>query len=264
MRLQERLNVQPERHHGISTGTGSELRRQLLIPRPWLFTLATASLVSLLCLPAGMAKAQTSGSVAIVSDYVYRGISLTNDKPALQFNLVYDAPQGWYGGLFATQMAASDNQTRIRYIAYGGYSQTLPSGLNWELGANQFLMPQDSSTNYSEVYAGLGFERLSAKIHYSPNYLRANNKNIYLDLGATYPVTDMLDAFVHIGFSRLLPATIYDNRATRCDAMLGLNLHQAEWTLRLGRTVQCGNQKTANPYATAFQAATVLSIIRAF
>ena len=47
-------------------------------------------------------SARVSGSVAVVSDYLFRGVSLSEGRPAAQLNVNYDDASGWYAGGFAS------------------------------------------------------------------------------------------------------------------------------------------------------------------
>ena len=60
------------------------------------------ALWTLLC--ASEACAQVSGSVTLVSDYRYRGISLSDGRPTAQLSVAYDRPDGWYMGAFASRV----------------------------------------------------------------------------------------------------------------------------------------------------------------
>src|SRR5439155_7805223 len=50
------------------------------------------------------ALGQVSGSASLVSDYRFRGVSLSQEKPALQLNVLYDDQSGWYAGAFASSV----------------------------------------------------------------------------------------------------------------------------------------------------------------
>src|SRR5438552_816935 len=55
-----------------------------------------------LCACAGSAAAQLSGTLSGVSDYRYRGNTLTHRLPAAQAGVAYDNPHGWYAGAFGS------------------------------------------------------------------------------------------------------------------------------------------------------------------
>ena len=86
--------------------------------------------VAMFVLLSGTAAwAQTSGSATIVSDYRYRGVSLSEGHSAAQITLGYDSPSGWYAGGFASS-ARLDYVNAEQLIAYAGYTRRLSSGLN--------------------------------------------------------------------------------------------------------------------------------------
>ena len=67
-----------------------------------------------------------SGQVWIVSDYRYRGLSLSNGHPALQASVMADGPNGLYGSLWASTIA-SYGGSHVEIDAIVGDRQTLGS-----------------------------------------------------------------------------------------------------------------------------------------
>jgi uncharacterized protein (TIGR02001 family) len=157
-------------------------------------TLLCASLCALV--PA-LASAQLSGSVALLSDYRYRGISLSNDRPAAQAGIAYDHETGLYGGGFATN--AYVGRDTLQTIAYAGFSRRLRPDLSWDCGASYYAYSGNSEYNYGEVYCGVATDRLSAKLYYSPDYVGLGARSWYAELNATLPFRDRLNLFGHAG-----------------------------------------------------------------
>ena len=44
---------------------------------------------------AANASGEVSGTVTVVSDYRYRGVSLSDNEPAVQLGIAYDEARGW-------------------------------------------------------------------------------------------------------------------------------------------------------------------------
>jgi len=81
--------------------------------------------------------AQVSGSASLLSDYRYRGVSLSRNRPAAQLAVAYDDASGWYGGAFASTVQLVYPATReLQVVSFAGYARRLPSGLSWEAGAD--------------------------------------------------------------------------------------------------------------------------------
>ena len=61
-----------------------------------------------------------SGNIGLYSQYVIRGVTYSREKPALQGDIQYDFPNGWYIGLWASNVS--------RYTIYGAPMETDPYG----------------------------------------------------------------------------------------------------------------------------------------
>src|SRR5512144_2988221 len=134
----------PARRHATST------RRYL--DRP-LAQLAVAAVVTL---AASGAAAQLSGTVAVVSDYRYRGSSFSDDKPAAQLGLTYDDASGFYAGLFASTIRFDSPPSRgAQTIVFAGYAQRTSSGLAFEAGVDCGVFFLGTSYRYPEAYVGV-------------------------------------------------------------------------------------------------------------
>ena len=143
------------------------------------------------------AAAQLSGSVSLLSDYRYRGISLSNDRPAVQGGIAYDHDSGIYGGGFAS--SAYVGRDTLQTIAYAGFARRLSPELSWDCGASYFSYSGSSQYNYAEAYCGVASNRLSAKVYYSPDYIGLDARSWYGEINATLPLRDRLNLFGHAG-----------------------------------------------------------------
>ncbi len=144
------------------------------------------------------ALAQVSGSVSAVSNYVYRGVSLSDDKPEAQLSLAYDNDSGWFAGLFASKIDLPSSSSLA--IAYAGYAHQLSTSVSWEAGATETVYDQASGQNYTEGFVGLTSERLNARIYYSPNYLGQDLHTLYSELNGNYPLADHVRLIGHVGY----------------------------------------------------------------
>ena len=86
---------------------------------------------------ASAAVAQLSGTLSALSDYRYRGVSLSQQKPAVQASVGYDDPSGFYGGLFgSTVELAGESTTSGQALVYLGWVTPIGGGLHWDLGGD--------------------------------------------------------------------------------------------------------------------------------
>ena len=87
------------------------------------FALAASALLAA-ALPAPAARAgDGSGiysAVTLTSDYRYQGVSNSDQHQAIQANVHYFRPDGWYAGIFATTVDFNDGSTSYEIDYYGG------------------------------------------------------------------------------------------------------------------------------------------------
>jgi uncharacterized protein (TIGR02001 family) len=89
-----------------------------------LLALSAAALVAAATLPAPLACAGEWGgifsAVTLTSDYRYQGVSSSDNHAALQGYIHYWRSDGWYAGLFVTQVDFNDDGTSYELDFYGG------------------------------------------------------------------------------------------------------------------------------------------------
>ena len=150
------------------------------------------------------ASAQISGSVNLVSDYRYRGVSLSHGDPAAQFAVAYDDAQGWYAGAFASTVRLSAPSNRgLQAIAFAGYAKRLPSGVSFEAGADYSAFSDGRGYDYAEVYGGFAFENVSGRLYYAPRYYGADAGAYYAELNGAQRVHERVRLLAHVGVLQL-------------------------------------------------------------
>lgn len=173
----------------------------------------------------GPAAAQLAASLSATSDFRLRGISLNGGGAAVTASLAYDHASGLFGGVAAT--AGDTRRFGVQLLsrtAYIGYAGRLTRTLSGEFG----IVDTNASSNvfrrfsghYTEVYAGLGTERINTRIFYTPNFFAAGLHAAYLDVNATTRVRPRLRLFGHGGLlvplggpgQNILPRPRYDLR----------------------------------------------------
>ncbi|WP_240096293.1 TorF family putative porin [Thermomonas flagellata] len=169
---------------------------------------------------AASAHAGASGSIAVTSDYIYRGITQTNAKPAVQAGMEYAADSGLYLGAWGSSISwLSDLSTptapissSVELDAYGGWRGKLSEALSVDVGLAYYGYPGRfpagfNSADTAEVYAGATLaanEALSLGAKYSVSvtdlfgYTNSSGSS-YLDLNATLNLADGWSVGAHAG-----------------------------------------------------------------
>jgi len=168
--------------------------------------------VALICVTwcATDVRAQVSGSVSAVSNYRYRGVTLSHNDPAAQAALVYDDSRGFYAGAFASTVRIGQPiSNEVQGIFFAGYARTTSFGATFEAGAVYSGFTGTTSYAYPEVLVGATYERISARLHYSPNYYGRGSQAIYGELDASHRWVDHVQLVAHVGVLQTNARDIY-------------------------------------------------------
>lgn len=183
-------------------------------------SLIALALVSAFAAPAFAEEAQVhtfTGNVGVVSNYIFRGISQTQHKPALQGGFDYAHASGLYAGFWASNVSwvketgFKDNNS-LEMDFYGGYKGTLAGDFTYDVGVLQYYYPGDKlpnmvDTNSTEVYAALAWKYVSLKYSHTvsdnlfgwTNAGQNSRGSGYWDLSANYELGDGWAVNAHVG-----------------------------------------------------------------
>jgi len=101
---------------------------------------------------------KVTGDVALTSNYIWRGMTQTDDSAAIQgaFNLEY---KGFYTGVWASNVdfkGEDDAVVEVDYLA--GYKNDA-FGVTYDIGYGQYTYPGDTDNmNFGEVHLTLGYD----------------------------------------------------------------------------------------------------------
>lgn len=168
---------------------------------------------------AGTASAQDiTGNVALATDYIFRGVTQTDNGPAISGGFDVEAG-GAYAGVWGSSVDFSD-ATTMELDLYGGYAWSA-GGFDFDLGGIFYAYPDSPSAggdqNFYEVYAGIGrafdFVAWDAKLSYSPDFYLETGPAIYIETGVGFEVAEGLTLDLRAGASRFddVPASDYED-----------------------------------------------------
>jgi len=224
----------------------------------------TLALSVLPCLLAPVAQAQLSGNAGLLSNYLYRGISLSDNRPAARLALNYDDASGWYaGGQAVTGQLAMEQHRSLQWIGYAGYAQRLASGLSWETGVTAYAFPRTANWNFREVYIGLSGEALSARLHYAPDYLGFGERTLFGELNGGWLLAPRWQAFWHGGYLYSRDNALSNRAEARLGLATGVQGWQAQVSLDFTR-LRNENRNDIYGVNATWRRRLVLGVSRAF
>lgn len=136
--------------------------------------------------------AEVSVTTTLVSDYLFNGVSQTNDKPTVQGSLDWWNDAGWYAGSFASGVDYGEG-TDYELDYYVGYTGSLSEHIAYDAGVAMYtyLGGDDSSQyDYAEAYLALSYNDTRAQIWYSNDYFGSGARHYIVALSQAYQLND--------------------------------------------------------------------------
>jgi uncharacterized protein (TIGR02001 family) len=117
---------------------------------------------------AGSGQSLFSGEISLLSDYRFRGISRSDEDPALQAAVTLFPADGLYAGVRATSLKGTDSFRAldpafrdlgdVQLDLYAGYGAQLGGGFDVDGGLVYYVFAGgDGATDYAEPYASLSY-----------------------------------------------------------------------------------------------------------
>lgn len=155
-----------------------------------------------------------AANVSLTTNYLFRGITQTDNGPAIQGGFDYQyAPVGFYAGAWASNVELAFNNTPASHIQnrasmeldyYGGFAGSLSNGIGWDIGGIYYSYPGQhededgidpitgaafggADYDYAEVYfkTSYAFEGVTYSptvkggVYYSPDYFGEDGDGVY-------------------------------------------------------------------------------------
>lgn len=189
-----------------------------------LFVLAVAGALSAPALVMAKETSPLSFNVGVTSDYLFRGISQTHGKPALQGGVDYAFANGLYVGAWASSISWVKNWTgdgSLEIDVYGGYKGAITGDLSYDVGYITYNYPGKGAANAGlanpntqELYAALSYKWLTAKYSYATSShfvgwygaggVSENTRGSdYLELNANYDMGNGWTLIGHVGTQKV-------------------------------------------------------------
>jgi uncharacterized protein (TIGR02001 family) len=158
--------------------------------------------------PAAKPDYSLSANLGITSNYIFRGITQTGGKPAVQGGFDFAHDSGFYAGTWLSNISwledfGAYNHSSLEWDFYGGFKRNIgDTDFYYDLSAIYYYYagnanPGVASANTAELAAAFGWKFLGLKYSYAlTNYFGAKptgqdtNGTWYLDFFANYPIAD--------------------------------------------------------------------------
>lgn len=133
-----------------------------------------------------------SGYLTFATNYIFRGISQTNNTPAAQASLTYTfLSSGIYFNLFGSNVyftAPNGNIGTVEIDTIVGISNDIGEHFNYNISFQRYNYPKATQLEYNEAFFIATFYFFTGTIAYSANEYNVHKPGTYYNLAIEFPV----------------------------------------------------------------------------
>lgn len=168
--------------------------------------------IAFLFIPAHAGEQPFNGYVALLSNYVGRGLAQSVGEPAFQAELNYNPGDGVYAGISGSSINWIDqlfpgSSASFELDGWLGYRKSFADGWTFKGGVLRLQFPghyalQVARPDTTEAFAFIGWRTVSAKLNYAltDSFGTPDSRgSSYLDVSAALPLGDAWSAGAHVG-----------------------------------------------------------------
>jgi uncharacterized protein (TIGR02001 family) len=152
------------------------------------------------------------GTLWLTSNYMYRGISNTDNNPAIQLELDYSyTPIGFYAYVWGSNIDFNDGESDYE-IDYGiGFAGAFNNDVGWDVGIVYYSYPDSSikpEYDYFDAYAGISYTyesillkpTIGTTFWYSPEYFGEDDAATYIEANLNLTLPHDVSLSLHAGY----------------------------------------------------------------
>ena len=159
-------------------------------------SLLAASVLAVTAMGSGPVLAEISANVGVTSNYMWRGMTQTNDQAAISGGLDFEHESGFYVGTWASNVSwggEEGDETGYELDVYGGFAGEIGE-FGYDVGYIKYMYPSYDDENFHEFYVGGSYSVFSAMISRDPK-----NKNNYGQVGVDFDLPQGIGLGLHAG-----------------------------------------------------------------
>lgn len=146
----------------------------------------------------------TTGSFAITSDYLYRGVSQSSNTAAVQGSFTLSHESGLYASVWGSSIAFSNGLELDPSIGFAGKA----GEVGYDVGVLRYGYPGNTDTlPFTEVYGSVSYMGGKFGLAYSDNFFAETGKSLYSYLEYSKEVGGF-GVMAHVGYNKFDEAAL--------------------------------------------------------
>ncbi|MDX1901896.1 MAG: TorF family putative porin [Gammaproteobacteria bacterium] len=197
------------------------------------------------------AESPISGNFDITSNYVWRGVSLSNNLPAFQGGLTYTfLTTGIYLNMWGSNVNfpdAEDGTATVEIDTVGGIANKIGEHFGYDISIARYNYPKASGVNYNELLTKWSYYFLTAELDYSNNVFNTDKSGTYYNIGFNYGIppkyifnfndVNVKGSIGHFSLPRSADLRSYNDYSLQINKTIGIYNLALQWTGTNGRSV---------------------------
>ena len=152
-------------------------------------------------LTSGVATADLTANAGIFSNYIWRGVTQTDDSAAGQGGIDWGHDSGLYAGTWVSTLGSGNGYEMDVYAGFGGEA----GSFGYDLGAITYQYPISPGSNFTELYASGSIVGITFGLAYTvdkasgiTDTVNGNDDDLYLHASYDFAAKD-IDYSVYVG-----------------------------------------------------------------
>ncbi|WP_305805559.1 TorF family putative porin [Stenotrophomonas sp. YIM B06876] len=171
-----------------------------------------------------------SWEIGAVSDYLFRGVSQTDEKPTAQAGITWTAPFGLYAGGWASGVDFGDGSPDVEVDYFVGYGFDLNGQVNLDVLLNRYSYPGASELAYNELITTATFaDTWKVSVGYTNDVFHTATDGWYYSVGGEWTLPQDFSIAANVGRS-----TFSDRLAAEAD-------DYTDWNVSVGKNIGIAN-----------------------
>lgn len=192
--------------------------------------LLSSSILASTILMSVSAAAEVTGNIGATSNYLWRGVTQTQDAVAVQGGLDFEHESGLYLGTWASNVDF-DDETSYEINFYAGYAGSIGDEFGYDISYLYYAYPDsESSVDFGELTAAISWRWFSLSYSQVVNADSDvasepldNTDMSYIDAGVSFPLSETLSISAHYGYSSGDVVTAWFDTSNYADYSISLN-----------------------------------------
>lgn len=149
------------------------------------------------------AESSFTGNIAVTNNYIWRGVTQTNDQAAVQGGVDYDFGGGFAIGAWLSNVDFgndTDNDTGTELDIYGSYGFDFGKGGALDVGFINYVYPSQDNIDFTEIFASYEISIFSVGAYFTIDKDGGGQEDdVYITASATFELGKDSSASVTIG-----------------------------------------------------------------